>query len=293
MVCDDVSLPGKDEQILHDKIKRTVEEKGFIAWLKDGKLTVGTDVLAQVLNAALTSYMRPENSVQGQINFPSISVGQAGCSSVHHSERKPGYGLQNVNIQQQDKPFSPAIPAYTESNPLKTKLVLKSILRYGTISYDWRDVQFFSHELQEISDDNRQSLLANWGGIPAIQVRIIRVPSDYSQWVFCGLPEIEMADNELVVLKTRVRKGVVSFDKKDLEFCYPGWPVPTYISEDLKRKEANGKLFIIANSEGNLRRIIQSETMDKLASAKDTFLDLLPSNPLKKKSTTKLHKEKP
>lgn len=282
MVCDDVSLPEEDEQILHNKINRTVEEKGFIAWLKNGRLTVGTDVLAQVLNPALTSYMRPERSGQAKINVPSLSVGQAQCSSVYPSERKPGCGLQNVNIQQQDKPFPPAIPVYTARNPLKTKLVLKSILRFGRISYHPQDVQVLSPELQKLSYDDCQSLLAKWGGIPAIEVRIIRVPSDNRQCIDCAFRGIEMADDELVVLDTRVRKGEVSFDKKDLEFCYPGWTVPKHISDDLKKQEANGKLFVIADGEGNLRRIIQSETMDKLTGAKDKFLDRLPSNLFKK-----------
>ena len=284
LVCDDVSLPEEYARILHNEIYRTVKEKGFIAWLKKGTLTVGTDVLAQVWNPAFSgSYVRPENSVQGQINFPSLSVGEVRCSSVHPSERNPGCGLQIVNVQQQEKPIPPAIPAYTERNPLKTKLVLKSILRFGRISSIKEDVQFLSSELQEISDDCHQFLLAKWGKVPAIQVSIISVPSDNNrQWVFCGARGIEMADNELVVLNTRVRRGQVSFDKKDLEFCYPGWTVPMHISEDLKRKEENGKLFVIADGEGNLRCIVQSETMDKLTVAKDKFFDLLPSNPLTK-----------
>lgn len=284
LVCDDVSLPEEYAQILHNEIYRTVKEKGFIAWLKKGTLTVGTDVLAQVWNPAFTgSYVRPENSVQGQINFSSLSVGQVRCSSVHPSERNPGCGLQIDNVQQQEKPIPPAIRAYTDRNPLKTKLVLKSILRFGKISSKKEDVQFLSRELQEISDDCHQFLLANWGKVPAIQVRIISVPSDNNrQWVYCGFRGIEMADDELVVLNTRVRKGQVSFDKKDLEFCYPGWTVPMHISEDLKREEENGKLFVIADGEGNLRCIVQSERMDKLTVAKDKFLDRLPSNPLTK-----------
>lgn len=42
----------KDEDIIHQPIYRTVKgkDKGFIAWLKNGRLTVDPDVLAQLLN---------------------------------------------------------------------------------------------------------------------------------------------------------------------------------------------------------------------------------------------------
>ena len=39
-----------------------------------------------------------------------------------------------------------------------------------------------------------------------------------------------MADNELLLLKTRVRKGVISFNEDNVKFRYSGWKVL-----DLKR----------------------------------------------------------
>lgn len=52
MVCGSLYLPMNDEGIIHQTIYRTVKgkDKGFITWLKNGRLTVDPDVLAQLLN---------------------------------------------------------------------------------------------------------------------------------------------------------------------------------------------------------------------------------------------------
>ena len=52
MVCGSLYLLMKDEDIIHQTIYRTGKgkDKGFIAWLKNGRLMVDPDVLAQLLN---------------------------------------------------------------------------------------------------------------------------------------------------------------------------------------------------------------------------------------------------
>ena len=39
------------------------------------------------------------------------------------------------------------------------------------------------------------------------------------------------------LLKTRVNKGLVSFQKDDIEFLYPNWKVLTHIIKDLQNKK--------------------------------------------------------
>ena len=57
-----------DEEMVYQTICRTVKEKGFIAWLKDGRLSVDTDVLAQFLNpASAMPYMKLPNSQRGEV----------------------------------------------------------------------------------------------------------------------------------------------------------------------------------------------------------------------------------
>ena len=57
-------LLGKAEELVYQNLYGTVKEneKGFIAWVKDGRLSVDTDVLAQLLNPALAT--TPEQSTK-------------------------------------------------------------------------------------------------------------------------------------------------------------------------------------------------------------------------------------
>ena len=54
LVCGRLCLPKKDEEIIHQTIHRTFEEtdKEFMAWLKNGRVKMDPDVLAQFLNPA-------------------------------------------------------------------------------------------------------------------------------------------------------------------------------------------------------------------------------------------------
>ena len=264
MVCDDVCLPEKDAQIIHQEISLALEEKGFVAWLKKGSLTVPTDDLAQVFKTALTmAYMMQQNSVQRQTNVPSSSVDQR-SHLFQSSERQLGYGLGNANMNKQQEFFSPVTPSYDE-HQLTGELWLKGKLRYGVIS----DVTFLNPKFKGLSEDTCRKLLERFQHVHEIEVRIVLVPKDKSFVFYFGDQGIEMADNDLLVLSTRVRKGLVSFDEDDLWFRYPNWRVPDKIHDDLKSKGSNGKLFLIFNEHGILRCKVKSGTMDRAISIKD------------------------
>ena len=82
-----------------------------------------------------------------------------------------------------------------------------------------------------------------------------------------------MADNDLILLKTRVRNGLVSFHDDDVEVRYPAdWRVPGGILEDLKRTASNGKLFIISDEKGNLRCTVKTAVKDTVVGVRDVVL---------------------
>ena len=250
LVCGSLSLPKKDEDIIHQTIYRTVkgkDVKGFIAWLKNGRLTVESDVLAQLLNPAFTmscavtpSSTRWATQGQRSVLFHSSDRRR---HVEHPTERKSGCG------------WNAATPTFnTKPNRVMGKLMLKSKLRYGELSFDSADLKFFSQEFQEIPQDIIKHLLQTNKHVQETSVKIMWVPSHNQQLIYVGDQEIEMADNDLLLLKTRVKNGVVSFHEDDIEARYPAdWQVPVYILEDLKRKASNGKLFIISDEKGNLR----------------------------------------
>ena len=81
-----------------------------------------------------------------------------------------------------------------------------------------------------------------------------------------------MGDNDLLLLKIRIRKGVVSFHEHDVKFRYSGWKVPEYILEDLKQNASTGKLFIVSDEKGSLRCTIQNKAKRGAKSAKGRVL---------------------
>ena len=265
------------------------KNKGFVAWLEDGRLAVDTDVLVQLLNPAQVMSFGMPPSALGQTNIPLHPFYQR-RHLEQPPERKPGYGWKNEKLQQQRESFPVTIPTdNTEQNRLIGKLVLKSKLRYGHISLEPGDLKFLSEEFQEISEDIIQDILQTNKHVQETRVKIMLVPS-HNQWlVYVGDQGIEMADNDLLLLKTRVCNGLVSFHEGDVENRYPAdWQVPTYILEDLEKKGSNGRLFIISDQKGNLRCHINLEKMARVAGARNKALAFFASIMSTKESASKI-----
>lgn len=275
MVCGSLSLPNKDEEMIHRTIYDTIkkEDKGFIAWLKNGRLTVDTDVLAQLLNPSLNLWcvMTPRGVAQGQVNVPLNSFEQR-RHLEQPPERKPGFGGEIKNLQQQRVSLPAETRAKTKQGSVMGKMVLKSKLRFGNISFELADLKFLSPEFREIPEHIVQHL-KTYKHVAESNVKVMLVPSHNKQVVYVGDQEIEMADNDLILLKTRVRNGLVSFHEDDVEVRYPAdWQVPEGILEDLKRKASNGKLFIISDEKGNLRCTVKNVVKDTVVGVRDMVL---------------------
>ena len=67
---------------------------------------------------------------------------------------------------------------------------------------------------------------------------------------------------DVLVLKTRIRQGRISYATEDVLFCYPDWVIPEHIEESLRYKSsttANGVLSIYSNTDGKLRATVQAD----------------------------------
>ena len=188
----------EDESLIHQTICRIVQErdKGFVAWLKNGKLTVDPDVLAQFLLSSkpTMSHMIPPSSrfegSEGQSNVPSFSDTKASQTFmeqprghvIQRSEWQTRYGLEKRNMQQPQGAIQQSnLPANISSrghNPSTGKAVLKSKLRYGSTSYEKGDLVILSPEFQRVGHDTAQTLLKNYGHISETQVKIMSDPKD-------------------------------------------------------------------------------------------------------------------
>lgn len=249
MVCGGVSLLQEDEDKIYQTIYHMVmeKEKGFIAWLKNGQLTVDIDTLAQLLtDPALTkSYSNlpcsPRWGAHSQVNVPVTTAAQ-----------RPN------EVQQVSHP--PTTPIHTEQRPLAGILLFKSKLRNGRISYAPGDVEFGDPENGKglLAVSTQSKLQERYRLNNEIQLKIMSVGNE--MLVCVGDHGVETEDNDVLLLKTRIRKGLVSLHENDVDVQYPGWSVPVDILEDLKRKEADGNLFVIVDKKGNLRCTVRKIT---------------------------------
>jgi len=67
---------------------------------------------------------------------------------------------------------------------------------------------------------------------------------------------LQLDANEVLMLKTRIRYGKISFEPGDVEFTYPGWIIPQHLVESLKREQFatdDGELFVISDEKGNFK----------------------------------------
>lgn len=259
-------MPEKDEEKVLEEIDRHVKEKGFTVWLKDGRLTVHPDVLVQVLDPTLAeSYMMSQSSasgvVQGQSNVSPNTLDQ----QVHGVQ--PPERFEHLNVQQQQTYFHYATPASAAQDSVTGKLVLKSKIRNGYISFQKKDVKFLRPEFEGVLYQN--NFIEHFRNMPEVEVKIMFVPKNDIFWALKSDFGVEMASNDLLLLKTRVINGKISFCGSDVEVLYPYWKVPGYITESLENKACNGTLFVISDEKGNLRSVVQHGTMDKVIGWKD------------------------
>lgn len=153
-------------------------------------------------------------------------------------------------------------------------IMLKSKLRYGKISYRPEDV-YILHPGFKVPEHITQSLLENFGDISQAEVKIVSDPQNDHVLRWSVDPKStrnefhQIAANENLMLKTRIRNGEVSFSKDDLEFRCPNWEVPPYLVDSLRREyktTSNGKLSIISDEKGNLRYTIKLSKEDRVVS---------------------------
>lgn len=159
-------------------------------------------------------------------------------------------------------------------------VLLRSLLFNGRISYKPEDLQLWDPTLR-VPDDINQNLFQRYRYTPVTGVRIVQDLDGKLQWsVDPKLIEIsrsryegiEIANNETLMLKTRIREGQVSFQDTDVHFRYRNYRVPQDIIDKLKKKYCAtpcGELCIISDEKGNLRTNVKIGKIDRFR----TFLN--------------------
>ena len=286
MICDNCSLPPKDEEI----VSRTIEDiitrrgKGHVAWLKKGELSVEPKVLVKSLTSiSPTPQPNPqtnswrasrENKRDALASVAELFSTNSGHSQSGPLQRNPSdWG----HMQQAPTTIEPLMDPYPAVLVTGEPVLLRSILRYGRISFNLPDLQLWDPAFI-VPDSINTDLIQRYQHTPEIGVRIVQGIDGQLQWSadpnLIGVSKsmcegIKIAANETLMLKTHIRKGLVSFQENDVDFRYGSFGIPQEIINELKEKHCAttcGELYIILDEQRNLRIIV------KMAGRIDRFL---------------------
>ena len=240
-MCDKCSFKSNDDETTFmQAIERIINKtgKGFLACLKNGRLSVDPDVLVRCLR----------------------STSPAPASGFQEKNRDaPGAAAESYSGQLTNPPISINVES----------VLLRTLLRHGRISYEPEDLQLWTPGFA-VPDYISQSLLQTFGADPVTGVTII---SDKNGKLRCSVDPklveisrsryegIQIAENETLLLKTLIRNGLVSFQENDIHFRYESWQIPQHIMDSLVinyRSTSCGELYIISNEKKDLRCIVKT-----------------------------------
>ena len=260
LVCNTFNLPPKFITTWDTVYQR---EKGFVAELNNGQLSVALDILVEYLTLPIMPAPR-QNARFAPVTSP---------DSRNFPEWVRSHGNRDQNRQQQQQQLASIAPG-----KLPPLLKLRGIVRKGKLS----DLQIWDPEFKTPDYINKW-LLERYHSTPVIGVRIYKHSDGHITWSvdpklkeFKLDEEIQLTDKESLMLKTGVYYGQISSDELDVKFKYGNWQVPQYITVHVKRmyaKDPDGDLYIISDETGNLRWKIKRRPICKGSSNRFNYTD--------------------
>ena len=208
-----------------------------------------------------THVIRPRSSEEPDIDADSSSNVTEDQLQTQYLEVKSRHGESFQNTPQ------PVLATQLPGNPPPV-VVLRSIARYGKISYQLGDLQVWDPEFK-IPDDIQDKLLTKHCHTPETGVRIIRYSDgtlechDYQDFTkFFLNDDIELTKDEFLLMKTRIRHGKVSFNDVDIQFKFGNFHIPQDIIYGFKEK-GSADLYIISGAERKFRLIVKRKSASK------------------------------
>jgi len=293
LVCDNLSLPQKDKEI----VSRTIEEivirrrKGHFAWLKNGRLSVEPDVFVQwLMSTSPTPQPNPQtNPLRASQDKNRDAPGSAAESFSTCSGQSQSDPLQGnpsdweqghwYNVPNMQQPTQQATTKTQQYHPPAVSVsaepvLLRSLLLNGIISYKPEHLQLRDPAFT-VPDHIYQNLIQQYHDTPVTGVSIVQTTDGTLRWsVDPKLIEIsrsrykgvQIADNETLMLKTSILYGQVSFQESDVHFRHGTWQIPQYIVESLRKEYCatpSGLLYIISDDRENLRQVVKVGTISR------------------------------
>ena len=253
-----------------------------MAWLKKGELSVEPDVLVKSLTSISPTPQPNPQTNSWRVSRENKRDAPASVAELFSTNSGPSQsGLLQRNpsdwghMQQAPMTIQPLINTYPAILATGEPVLLRSILRYGRIYFELADLQLWDPAFV-VPDSINIDLIQRYQHIPEIGVTIVQSIDGQLQWsvdpklieVSKSMYEgIKIAANETLVLKTRIRKGQVSFQENDVDFKYGSFRIPQEIINKLKEEHYTtpcGVLYIISDKKGNLRTIVKIGTLNRL-----------------------------
>ena len=299
LVCHNCSLPPEDKEI----VSRTIEEiavrtgKVHYAWLKNGRLSVEPDVFVTYListprtpqpshqtNPLRASQEKNRDARDSAVESFSTSSGQTQSDSLQRNPPDLEQGQQQPT-QQAPMTTQPYHPIAT--NVTGEPVLLRSLLFKGIISYQLEHLQLWDPTFM-VPGYLNQELLQRFHNTSVTGVTIVQGLDGNLQWsVDPKLVEIsrsryegiQVADNEILLLKTHILYGQVSFRENDVHFRYGTWQIPPNIVESLNKEyrlTPLGELYIISDHREKIRLVVKVDPLNRVRSAvnKRVFVQL-------------------
>ena len=178
-----------------------------------------------------------------------------------YSELKSCHGESTQSTPQ------PVLATQLPGNPSPV-VVLRSIACYGKISNQLGDLQVWDPEFK-IPEDIQERLITKHRHTHDIGVGIIRNidgtlechdHQDFKRFFLDD--DVELAKDEFLVLKTRIRHGKVSLNDVDVQFKFGNVHIPQEIVYGFTEK-VSADLYIISGTERKFRVIVKGESASK------------------------------
>ena len=237
---------------------------------------------SQSLNEASTVYRSDEQSTKTHPEVKNAQLeDESGLSSISQEQDVNAYSLstyscnvsgnypqrissERKSIDEMSAQNSQQLVLWTQSSERPPPVVvLRSFVRHGEISYREEDLQIGNPEFQVPGDIQKWLFYSFWNK-PPVGVRVIKLSNgstecyvDHNLKQFTLDEEIQLDTGKKLLLKTRVRKGKVSFEDNDVKYKYRNNCIPEYIIDDLQMKKADGDLYISLHDSDKFEAIIK------------------------------------
>ena len=273
------SFPAtKDEILVTNSMESTlgVCGKGHVLYVEDDSTKVKSQRVRDIREKIISlfpslksqSYSNdpiPSSDFEKSVNVTERTVYNTVkvCRPALPPQHTTGYGAhQRVAYQsQQSSSMQPRGPQWANQDisPMEGFVMLRSRLEFGRLTNDV-EIHYPGFNVPHYIERALYETYQNTSKV-VVEVRS-NGKGGYAWFPYTKKSLVQLAKNETVMLKTRLRNGQISLEKGKLEFMYPGWTTPGYLIEDLRKKYhlySDRELYIISNEKRELRFLVFKE----------------------------------